>query len=202
MLTHSNTSFANINAAKDVWWLKIDMSHFTKESHILLARDSGLVWLRIAANTFPEPQKIFSKRQDKDSVSIEICGDDTDSRYMRDTRSGGTEYDFRRHVEYEWDDVQESTGTTRVRFPTQTRAVVSTAAAQSVIHSDAEIMGGTPVFVGTRVPVKALFDCMAANYNLTIFKEDFPSVRHITAVNALALARDELEQEAYAAATR
>ena len=31
-----------------------------------------------------------------------------------------------------------------------------------VIHSDPEIMGGTPVFVGTRVPVKTLFDYLAA----------------------------------------
>ena len=108
MLTHSNTSFANINAEKDVWWLTIDMRHFTKERHILLARDPGLIWLRIAANTFPAPHKIFRIRSDKDSASIEICCNGTDSRYMRDTRSGGTGYDFHRHIEYEWDDVRET----------------------------------------------------------------------------------------------
>ena len=45
-----------------------------------------------------------------------------------------------------------------------------------VIHSDPEIMGGTPVFVGTRVPLATLLDYLEAGEPLTEFLEDFPTV--------------------------
>ena len=45
-----------------------------------------------------------------------------------------------------------------------------------VIHSDPEILGGTPVFVGTRVPVKNLFDYLEAGDSIDEFLDDFPSV--------------------------
>jgi uncharacterized protein (DUF433 family) len=45
-----------------------------------------------------------------------------------------------------------------------------------VIHSDAEILGGTPVFVGTRVPAQALIDYLEAGRPLDEFLDDFPSV--------------------------
>ena len=41
---------------------------------------------------------------------------------------------------------------------------------------DPEILGGTPVFKGTRVPVKSLFDYLENNYTLEEFLECFPSV--------------------------
>ena len=41
---------------------------------------------------------------------------------------------------------------------------------------DPDILGGTPVFKGTRVPVKTLFDYLEANYTLDEFLECFPSV--------------------------
>lgn len=44
-----------------------------------------------------------------------------------------------------------------------------------VIHSDPEILGGTPVFVGTRVPAQSLFDYLEAGDALATFLEDFPS---------------------------
>ena len=47
----------------------------------------------------------------------------------------------------------------------------------SVVHSDPEIMGGTPVFVGTRVPVQTLIDYLEGGYSLGEFIENFPSVR-------------------------
>lgn len=48
---------------------------------------------------------------------------------------------------------------------------------QSVIHAYPEIiMGGTPVFVGTRVPVQTLFEYLAAGDSIEEFMEDFPSV--------------------------
>jgi uncharacterized protein (DUF433 family) len=47
----------------------------------------------------------------------------------------------------------------------------------SVVHSDPEIMGGTPVFVGTRVPVQILVDHLKGGCTVEEFLEDFPSVR-------------------------
>ena len=61
-----------------------------------------------------------------------------------------------------------------------------------VVHSDPEILGGTPVFVGTRVPVQALIDYLEGGHPLADFLEDFPSVRHAQAVAALELAKDAL----------
>jgi len=45
-----------------------------------------------------------------------------------------------------------------------------------VIHSDPEILSGMPVFVGTRVPVKNLFDYLEAGNSIDDFIDDFPSV--------------------------
>jgi uncharacterized protein (DUF433 family) len=45
-----------------------------------------------------------------------------------------------------------------------------------VIHSDPEILSGIPVFVGTRVPAKNLFDYLEAGDSIDDFLVDFPSV--------------------------
>jgi uncharacterized protein (DUF433 family) len=58
----------------------------------------------------------------------------------------------------------------------------------SVIHSDPEILGGTPVFVGTRVPLQNLIDYLAAGDSLEKFLYSFPSVTREQAMAALALA--------------
>jgi uncharacterized protein (DUF433 family) len=55
----------------------------------------------------------------------------------------------------------------------------------SVIHSHPEILGGTPVFVGTRVPFQNLIDCLDADQTLEDFLEDFPTVTRERAVAAL-----------------
>jgi len=60
----------------------------------------------------------------------------------------------------------------------------------SVIHCDPEILSGTPVFMGTRVPVRILFEYLAAGDNLDKFLDAFPSVRREQAVAVLELARD------------
>ena len=65
-------------------------------------------------------------------------------------------------------------------------------AAQTVVHSDPEIVSGTPVFVGTRVPVKTLFDYLAAGDPLERFLDHFPSVTSEQAVEAIELASDAL----------
>ena len=61
-----------------------------------------------------------------------------------------------------------------------------------VVHSDPEILGGTPVFVGTRVPVQSLFDYLEAGETLDAFLHQFPSVKREQAVAALEMARDAL----------
>ena len=52
----------------------------------------------------------------------------------------------------------------------------------SVVHSDPEIHSGTPVFVGTRVPVQTLLDYIAGGYDLDEFLDHFPSVRREQAI--------------------
>jgi len=59
----------------------------------------------------------------------------------------------------------------------------------SVVRSDPEILGGTPVFVGTRVPVQALIDYIEGGHSLTEFLGDFPTVTREIAVAALDQAR-------------
>jgi uncharacterized protein (DUF433 family) len=59
-----------------------------------------------------------------------------------------------------------------------------------VIHMDPEILGGEPVFVGTRVPLKNLFDYLEAGDSLEIFLDAFPDVTREQAVAALELARE------------
>jgi uncharacterized protein (DUF433 family) len=56
-----------------------------------------------------------------------------------------------------------------------------------VVHRDPDILGGTPVFVGTRVPVKILFDYLEAGDSLEVFLEEFPSVTREQAVAALEI---------------
>ncbi len=62
----------------------------------------------------------------------------------------------------------------------------------SIIHSDPDILGGTPVFVGTRVPVRTLLEYLEAGDSLNDFLEDFPSVSREQAVAALELAKQML----------
>lgn len=48
---------------------------------------------------------------------------------------------------------------------------------QGVVHSDPEILGGTPVFVGTRVPVQSLVDHLEEGESIDDFLEGFPGVK-------------------------
>lgn len=66
----------------------------------------------------------------------------------------------------------------------------------TVIHSDPEILGGTAVFVGTRVPAQTLFDYLEGGETLDEFLHQFPSVRREQALAALELARDSLLTDA------
>lgn len=63
---------------------------------------------------------------------------------------------------------------------------------QPVIHSDPEIMGGTPVFVGTRVPLQTLLDYLENGQPLADFLNDFPTVTRAQAIAALEQAKEAL----------
>jgi uncharacterized protein (DUF433 family) len=62
----------------------------------------------------------------------------------------------------------------------------------SIVLSDPEIMGGTPCFRGTRVPVKTLFDYLAHGHPLDEFLDHFPTVYREQAIAALEEAQEKL----------
>jgi uncharacterized protein (DUF433 family) len=62
----------------------------------------------------------------------------------------------------------------------------------SVVHSDPEIMGGTPVFRGTRVPFQTLIDYIEAGHPLADFLDDFPTASREQAIAALGQAKEEV----------
>ena len=68
-----------------------------------------------------------------------------------------------------------------------------------LITVDPEIHSGTPVFAGTRVPVKTLFDHLEGGDSLEIFLDDFPSVSRELAVALLERARAALVPDAHPA---
>ena len=69
----------------------------------------------------------------------------------------------------------------------------------SVVHCDPDILGGAPVFVGTRVPVQALIDYIEGGHSLEKFLDDFPTVSRNIAVAALEQAKVHLLADARAA---
>ena len=68
-----------------------------------------------------------------------------------------------------------------------------------LITVDPEIHSGTPVFTGTRVPVKTLFDHLEAGDSLEVFLDDFPSVSRELAVAVLEEAHAALFPDAHPA---
>jgi len=63
---------------------------------------------------------------------------------------------------------------------------------KDIVNIDPEVMSGTPVFKGTRVPIKALFDYLESGKTLDAFFADFPAVKHSQVVNLLNLAQQLL----------
>lgn len=71
-----------------------------------------------------------------------------------------------------------------------------------VIHSNREIVSGTPIFKGTRVPIYILFEFLARGENIEEFVDCFPTVSREQAIEALKLAKNALESVAYETASR
>jgi len=68
-----------------------------------------------------------------------------------------------------------------------------------VINIDPDILGGTPVFDGTRVPIESLFDHLEAGVSLDEFLDDFPSVTREQAADVLAIAEEVLTSSKFEA---
>lgn len=64
--------------------------------------------------------------------------------------------------------------------------------AQPIIVKDPDILGGTPVFRGTRVPFENLLDYLEGGYRLDEFLDQFPSVKREDAIAALEQAKESL----------
>ena len=251
-ITNHNTSFSNINKAKHVWWININPQKFSSELHILLAKNPGLIWLKIKANTFSDLESVFRARDDNGYIDLEISV--SGYQYLRDIKSGGAGYDFKPHIEKDWSevipDVPSAISTKTEIWPDYLPELVedgpkfegadvcvenlfafldngwnlysflklfpSVSAEQAlaaiekrmseniaeVIHSDRKIMSGSPVFKGTRLPVKSLFDHMAAGYSLDAWLGQFPTASKEQATTALDIARYALERQAYESAAR
>ena len=67
----------------------------------------------------------------------------------------------------------------------------------AVIHSDPDILGGTPVFVGTRGPFRNLIDYLERNHSLDEFLDSFPTVSREQAVAALEAAHEAVSARAH-----
>ena len=65
--------------------------------------------------------------------------------------------------------------------------------AQSLITRNENILGGTPVFTGTRVPVTTLFDYLKANHPLDDFLDDFPTVARGQAQQVIEAVQRQLQ---------
>ena len=77
-------------------------------------------------------------------------------------------------------------------MPTKTKAKPKPKAKPKLIVRDKDILGGIPVFAGTRVPVKNLFDYLEDDYSLEDFLYEFPSVTHGQAQEVLKAANEFL----------
>lgn len=60
---------------------------------------------------------------------------------------------------------------------------------KGIVHSDREIMGGTPVFVGTRVPLQNLIDYLEGGESIEDFLDDFPSVKREQVIAVIEAAK-------------
>jgi uncharacterized protein (DUF433 family) len=62
----------------------------------------------------------------------------------------------------------------------------------NIVTSSHEVLGGTPVFTGTRVPVQNLLDCLEEGDSMDLFLYDFPTVKREQVVAMLEAAKQEV----------
>ena len=66
----------------------------------------------------------------------------------------------------------------------------------TVVSRNPDILGGTPVFAGTRVPVQTFIDCLESGYSIEEFLDDFPSVTREQAFQFLEQGKEKLVEAA------
>jgi uncharacterized protein (DUF433 family) len=66
----------------------------------------------------------------------------------------------------------------------------------NVVNIDPEILGGTPVFFGTRVPIKNLFDYLETGDSIELFLEDFDGVSKEQVIKVLEMSKKLIESSA------
>ena len=62
----------------------------------------------------------------------------------------------------------------------------------NIVRSSPDILGNTPVFAGTRVPVQNLIDCLEAGDSIDLFLYDFPTVEREQVIAVLEAAKQEM----------
>lgn len=67
---------------------------------------------------------------------------------------------------------------------------------EEIIQSNPEVLGGTPVFTGTRVPVRSFFDHLEAGDSIDDFLEGFPSVRRDQVIALLEISQERVLEPA------
>ena len=67
--------------------------------------------------------------------------------------------------------------------------MIGMSSTNNVISRDPDVLGGTPVFSGTRVPFQALLDYLEGGQSLNDFLDDFPTVTREAAIHALEHAK-------------
>jgi len=99
---NGNVSWANINIAKDVWWIDIPVKKFKSHFHLILndARYKRFYWISINKNEITYPYNYFRKLREK-FISIELSSRETN--IFIDVKSGGTEFDFNKFQIKEFD---------------------------------------------------------------------------------------------------
>jgi uncharacterized protein (DUF433 family) len=73
---------------------------------------------------------------------------------------------------------------------------------REVVQIDREILGGTPCFAGTRVPIRSLFDHIKLGYSVAGFLEEFPTVSREQVEALLEQSNEQVEQRARQLAAR
>jgi uncharacterized protein (DUF433 family) len=177
LLDGQNTSFANVNTAKAVWWININPGKFNRDLHLLLANDKRdyLVWLKIEANTIAAPDRVFQIRRDNGAIDLEISTEV--SRFLVDIKGRGTGYDFTRHIVHKW----------QVGVASDSPDIEGT--------GDMQPSDETDLFEGTEVAVSELHAYLRKDWNLYGFLREF---RLVSMEQALA----ELERDARETAKR
>jgi len=66
---------------------------------------------------------------------------------------------------------------------------------EKIINIDKEILGGTPVFMGTRVPIKNLFDYLEDGEPVSEFLDDFPTVKKVQVEKVIKMAHQKKAEQ-------